>query len=122
MKIEKLEELIVELLPSGDPRAKRIQAALRETPEKEERLIGLKELSERLGYHPTWLRRIQVPQKCGVRIAGGIRYKESCALSYMQSDACRLVVADIRERKKNTKNAALRNSTLTHNDKGVKHG
>jgi hypothetical protein len=92
-------------IPDGDPRLDQLAECLR-APQKsnEETPLSMKEVGERLRYHPTWLRRIGVHTHCGIRMAGRRRYRLSEVQKYLQSPECAEAVEAYREVRKNGSN------------------
>jgi hypothetical protein len=77
-------------LPETDPALEAVEAIRRGTGQQEAetpRLL-LKEVAEAVGRTPSYLWRLGVPEACGVKNAGGLRYAKGAVLAYLASPEC----------------------------------
>lgn len=66
----------------------------------EEPWSNLKEISKATRKHVVWLAKLQVPERCGERLAGRRSYKLSMVLDYLKSQACRERIAELHKERK----------------------
>ena len=70
--------------------------------EAEEMRYGLKEIAEHpaVRKHPVWLTKLRVPEICGERLAGRRSYRLKTVLLYLQSEQCRMRIAELNEQRR----------------------
>lgn len=96
--MDKLEliALLTGLDERGETYRRLVEAATGKATAPEEKLLGLKDVARELGYHPTWLTKLGVHKRCGIRMGGRRRYCRSEVAAFMASDACQDALAEVR--------------------------
>ncbi len=109
-------------LPDTDPALAAVDAIRRGGDKAEEtpRLL-LKEVAEAVGRTPSYLWRLGVPEACGVRNAGGLRYSRSAVLAYLASPECAERVETLHRQRKAREGLPLPNEPR-QNRKGRRAG
>lgn len=95
---ELIKKLVV--IPDGDPRLDKVATLISTPCSHEAPFLSLTEVAKEVRYHPTWLRRLRVPEACGTRIAGRLRYNLSEVMAYLTSAECQRALAEHREVRK----------------------
>ncbi len=103
MKNEIISKLV--LTPADDRIFDRIDKMM--TGPEDSRLeiepdLGLSAVAKLVGYHPTWLRRLKVPELCGQHFGGRYRYRLGDVQAYLSSQGCRDRISELRKLRKYT--------------------
>lgn len=67
---------------------------------QDEDYSSLTEISKAVHLHYSWLWKLQVPERCGERLAGRLRYRKSRVIVYLQSQECRARINELHTERK----------------------